>query len=99
MVVTLAVLFLFLFFETHLPLALRTGAALFILVTLVNCGAILEQRTWVFYLEVIRLLILIVAACVYTTDYTVLWTLGGLTLLGVAFFNTLQKRYLQLVYA
>lgn len=99
MVVTLAVLFLFLFFETHLPLALRTGAALFILVTLVNCGAILEQRTWVFYLEVIRLLILIVATCVYTTDYTVLWTLGGITLLGVAFFNTLQKRYLQLVYA
>lgn len=30
----------------------------FIMITLINCGALLEQRTWIYYLEYIRLTIL-----------------------------------------
>lgn len=32
---------------------------LFILLTLINCGALLEQRKWIFYLECIRFILLI----------------------------------------
>lgn len=37
----------------------KTVNSLLILVTIVNCGALLEQRRWIYYLEYIRLLLII----------------------------------------
>lgn len=34
-------------------------AVLFILLTLINCGALMEQRKWIFYLECFRLMVLV----------------------------------------
>jgi alkylglycerol monooxygenase len=36
----------------------KVFVALFILITLINCGALLEQRKWIYYLECLRLMVL-----------------------------------------
>lgn len=41
-----------------LPLYLKWGALAFILITLINIGALMEQRKWIYYLECFRLIIL-----------------------------------------
>jgi len=46
---------------------LETGDKLFvtalILITLINCGALMEQRKWIYYLECLRLLVLLSFIC------------------------------------
>jgi hypothetical protein len=50
-------LFGFLLLEHYFSPIYQLLASLLILVTLINCGAILEQRRWVFHLEYIRIFI------------------------------------------
>lgn len=94
----LAILFIFLLFENYMPVYNQVLASLFILITLVNCGALLEQREWVFYLEVSRIVILALTVVPYLHDPLSFGALliGFLLLWG--YFPGLQKRYLQLVY-
>lgn len=40
----------------------------FVLITLVNCGAILEQRKWIYYLECIRVILVLALIC-WKTDH------------------------------
>lgn len=51
------VLMLFTFYFDGLSTEDKIFTLLFILITLVNCGALLEQRKWIYYLEYGRLLI------------------------------------------
>ncbi|WP_116788183.1 sterol desaturase family protein [Flavobacterium psychrotrophum] len=51
------VLMLFTFFFDGLTLEDKVFTLLFILITLINCGALLEQRKWIYYLEYARLLL------------------------------------------
>jgi alkylglycerol monooxygenase len=57
MVITVTLLFGVSFFFFDLGVTERIFAALFILTTLINCGALLEQVRWIFYLEYARILI------------------------------------------
>ncbi|WP_128548304.1 sterol desaturase family protein [Larkinella soli] len=94
---TLLILFLVLLFERSIPLWPQLSAALFILITLVNCGALLEQRQWVFYLEISRAAVLVLALLPYVDQRVIaLVYIGGLSLW--AYFSNLQKQYLRLVY-
>ncbi|GAB3247251.1 sterol desaturase family protein [Larkinella harenae] len=94
----LAILFVFLLAENHIPLYHQVLIALFILLTLVNCGALLEQRQWVFHLEISRITTLVLVALPYFHDpLTVGLVLAGFVLLWTYFAN-LQKQYLRLVY-
>jgi sterol desaturase/sphingolipid hydroxylase (fatty acid hydroxylase superfamily) len=54
----LLLLFGLMLFEHQIPVLWQAIMALFILLTLVNCGAILEQRQWVIHLELARLIVL-----------------------------------------
>ncbi|MFN0257691.1 hypothetical protein E6A44_019055 [Pedobacter ureilyticus] len=45
-------------FWFYLDLADGILIALFVLITLINCGALLEQRRWIYYLECVRLIFL-----------------------------------------
>jgi sterol desaturase/sphingolipid hydroxylase (fatty acid hydroxylase superfamily) len=54
----LSLLFGLTLFEHQIPVLWQAIMALFILLTLVNCGAILEQRQWVIHLELARLIVL-----------------------------------------
>lgn len=95
----LVVLFGFLLFEAHLPLFAQVGIALLIILTLINCGAILERRTWVFRLEYTRVLVALWLLYGYVGTPYVLLAAGVLCLLAVCFFTRLRREYLKLVYA
>ncbi|MBL7736472.1 MAG: sterol desaturase family protein [Chitinophagaceae bacterium] len=97
-VFSLVILFLFILFEHHLSWQFQVLATLFILLTLVNCGAILEQRGWIFYLEYARAVIALLAALLLNPSLTII-TLALLAIgLSLYYFNRLENRYLGIVY-
>lgn len=56
-------------------------AAAFILLTLINCGAMLEQRRWIYYLEGIRVVLLITIYSYYAQSLDVFLLLNIIFLL------------------
>jgi sterol desaturase/sphingolipid hydroxylase (fatty acid hydroxylase superfamily) len=70
----------------------------FIIVSLVNSGAILDQRRWIFYLEFIRVLIVMIAiAAIYPDNWTLSWL--SVTLFGLIWnFRSLQRMYIRLLF-
>lgn len=64
----------------------------FILITLINCGALLEQRTWIYYLEYIRLAILF-SYLLYLEGYAELLLLPVLVLVAAEKIFSLGKWY------
>ncbi|HEY1055969.1 MAG TPA: sterol desaturase, partial [Emticicia sp.] len=95
---TLVTLFLLLLFEHYIPLFLQTIIAMFILITLINCGAILEQRRWVFYLEFARASLVTIATFYYFPSPTLIGMSILLLIVSLAYFSSLQKQYLRLIY-
>lgn len=94
----LVILFVFLLIERSVPAYLQLLTSLFILLTVINCGALLEQRRWVLYLEFGRLAVLWMALYVAVGD-PMLIILGYIGSLSIwAYFSLVQKRYFQLVY-
>lgn len=97
-IVSLILLFLLIYWINVLPIIPVLLIALFILVSLVNSGAILEQRNWIFYLEYVRLVILLTAAWLYFPN---LLMGAAIVILGatlVWFFRPIKKRYFALMY-
>ncbi|MFB6457684.1 sterol desaturase family protein [Chitinophaga sp. Hz27] len=96
--VTLLLLFSFLLLEHYVPLFIQVCISLMIVLTLINCGAILEQKRWVFYIEYARY-IAIVAALFYVWPGPLVFSLSVLVIvLGFSFHSVLRDRYLRLVY-
>ena len=56
-IMLLVSMFVVILFEHHLSVGFKIGFALFTVLTLINCGAIMEQKKWIFYLEYARLVI------------------------------------------
>jgi alkylglycerol monooxygenase len=94
---TLFVLFGLLLLEHYLPLLLEVAVSLFIVLTLINSGAILEQRRWVFYLEYLRVWVIVIIIYWYYPLVTSL-LLIALLWITVFCFKQMQKQYLRLVY-
>jgi sterol desaturase/sphingolipid hydroxylase (fatty acid hydroxylase superfamily) len=96
--VTLLLLFLIILFEWYFSPVQLLMAALFIVLSVISTGAMLEQKRWVFYLDFARLcLTAIVLFSYFPSVYllvTVLLTLG----LILAFYKTIQHRYVSLLY-
>ena len=97
-IITVTTLFFLLLFEHQEETFLQIMAALVIFVTLINCGAIMEQRRWVFYLEFARGALIFITAYHYFPHPTVLVLLWTTLIGGVLYFSTLQKQYLQTIY-
>ena len=64
----------------------------FILITLINCGALLEQRKWIYYLEYIRLAILF-AYLLYLEGYAELLLLPVFAMIAAEKIFSLSKWY------
>jgi len=96
--VTVTVLFFLLLFEHYVPSFLQVMIALFILITLINCGAILDQRRWVFYLEFARASLVVIATFYYFPSPTLIGMSILLLIVGLAYFSSLQKQYLTFIY-
>lgn len=95
---TIGLLFIFILFEHFIPLTQQVLISLAILLTLINCGAIMEQKQWIYYLEFLRLLTLTIGfILVYPAVWVNILLLFAAVLL-VAFFDTIRVYYLQWVY-
>jgi hypothetical protein len=64
-ITSLILLFLFIGFENQLNWETQILFTFFIIVTLVNCGAILEQKRWIFYLEYSRVFLFLIGILIY----------------------------------
>lgn len=94
----LLMLFFLLLFEHHTDLFLQIMASLVILVTLINCGAILEQRRWVFFLELVRGFLIVFTTFYYFPHPTTFVLLSLFTVGSLVYFSTLQRQYLNTIY-
>ncbi|MFN8889606.1 MAG: sterol desaturase family protein [Cyclobacteriaceae bacterium] len=75
----------------------KTVNSLIILVTIVNCGALLEQRRWIYYLEYIRILLIIFYFSFWIGSIQ-LFLLSLAVLLVVNITLPTKKLYLKFVY-
>jgi alkylglycerol monooxygenase len=95
---TIALLFIFILFEHYMPLTQQILITVAILLTLINCGAIMEQKQWIYYLEFLRLLTLTIG---FILVYPAIWlniVVLFVAILLIAYFDTIRVHYLQWVY-
>lgn len=91
-------LFVFILFEHHVDWKFQLTFTIVIILTLINCGAILEQRKWIFYLEYVRLIIIGAGVILYYPSTPVILLLLLLVPLSLYYFSSIRSRYLQWVY-
>ncbi|TXJ27163.1 MAG: sterol desaturase family protein [Chitinophagaceae bacterium] len=96
---SLGLLFVVLLFEHYLGAMQLFLLSAFIIISLINSGAILDQRRWIFYLEYSRLLLVMVAIGVF---YPNSWTFVGIAtalLLMTWYFRPIRRYYFRILYA
>jgi hypothetical protein len=97
-VITLSLLFFIILFEHHLGGLQLMLCALFIFISVINTGAMLEHKDWVFYLEYARLIILYFFITTWQFHPSVnVCLLLTLTLLGI-YFRSLNNYYKKVFY-
>jgi sterol desaturase/sphingolipid hydroxylase (fatty acid hydroxylase superfamily) len=96
--VVLVSLFYLIYNQEQLPTLVQVFTSLIILVTLVNCGAILEQRRWVFYLEYSRLLLFIPISISLFPNMINQTSLVILVVFISLFFKTIKEQYFKILY-
>jgi hypothetical protein len=97
-VFSIILLFVVALFVHYLSIVQVLLLSFFILLSLINSGAILDQRRWIFYLEYFRvILVLITIAVFYPTNWTVSGIMAALLLL-IWYFRPIQRLYLRFLY-
>ncbi|MET0635561.1 MAG: sterol desaturase family protein [Chitinophagaceae bacterium] len=95
---SLCLLFVIVTFHAALPLTQLLLWSAFILVSLINSGAILDQRRWIFYLEYTRIILVMISIGVV---YPNAWTSAGLlfaTVTLLVYFRRFRKYYFRILY-
>jgi sterol desaturase/sphingolipid hydroxylase (fatty acid hydroxylase superfamily) len=72
--------------------------ATLIITTLINCGALLEQQRWIYYLEGIRCMI----ACIwvsYETNNVLFLLVSGTLLVVVGTLESVERKYFEILYS
>lgn len=97
----LCALFAFILLEANFTLVVKLAFVLTTLLTLINCGAIMEQKRWVFHVEFLRLISLLIIPVYNFSVYNhsiVPVIIAVILLVIIGWYQTLQRQYLQLVY-
>lgn len=95
----LVLLFVVALFEHYLNATQLFLLSAFIIVSLVNSGAILDQRRWIFHLEYSRLALVLLSITVF---YPNSWTISFILLLLVLltwYFRPIRRYYFRLLYS
>jgi len=99
MILLLTGLFIFILFENYLHLGPKTGLSLIIILTLINCGAIMEQKKWVFLVEFLRLSVVLMLPFYsfqfWQTKLFIAFLLGGVLLF---YYRPIKRNYLAYIY-
>lgn len=97
-VCTMCILFVFILLEHYFDWIAKTLVSGLILTTIINCGAILEQRRWIFQVELLRSVVLGIAVLAY---FPLPLAVGIISLgagTAILYYEELQQHYLALVY-
>jgi alkylglycerol monooxygenase len=98
--VSIVLLFVFILFVQHIPLHQQVLISLSLLLTLINCGAIMEQKKWIIYLELLRLVTATIGIMIiYSSWWYLLLLLPGVVILFMYYFDSIRNRYLRWVYS
>jgi len=101
MIILLASLFVFILFESRFDVVFKISFVCITLLTLINCGAVMEQKRWVFHVEFLRLVSLLIIPVYNFTVYnnSIIPVIAAVILLAIAaWYQTLQAQYLKLIY-
>ena len=92
-------LFVFILFEYHLKLPVKIELSLIIVLTLINCGAIMEQKRWVFLVEFLRLSVILMLPFYsfqfWQTKLFIAFLLAGVLLI---YYKPIKRNYLSYIY-
>lgn len=97
-VVLLLSLFFFIGLEHYFSGSFKLVYALLVLLTLINCGAIMEQKRWIFEVEGARMLIMTSLVYWYVPYYIIKLLLVLLMVVFLARYRTIQDMYFSIVY-
>ena len=99
MILLLSSLTMVILFEQYLSWPCKIAFSAITVLTLINCGAIMEQKRWIFYLEYLRLLLFLLLPF-YSFHYwqIKLFILLLLFMVVIAWYNPIQKKYFMYVY-
>lgn len=99
MIILLVGLFFFILFEHYLNLPIKVAITFIILLTLINCGAIMEQKRWIFLVEFLRFTVILLIPF-YSTAYWQTKLSIVLILVGVllGYYHSIKRNYLTYVY-
>jgi hypothetical protein len=97
-VFSIVLLFVVAFFEYYISSVELFLLSSFIIVSLVNSGAILDQRRWIFYLEFIRALLVLMTIGVFYPSNAAFGAITAAALVMIWYFRPMQRYYLRLLY-
>lgn len=97
--ISLLVLFIVLLFEKYFSAPSLTLFSLFIIISLINCGAILDQRRWISYLEIARAcLVLFIGYYYFPSSYTATVFVSAI-MIAIVYFSDIQRFYTRVLYS
>lgn len=97
-ILTLLILFVATLFSSYLFGLQTFYIAIFIFISVINTGAMIEQKKWVFHLEFLRLIVLALFINTFQHfDYVLVATIG-LIVVTIVFYRTIQKQYTNMIY-
>lgn len=97
--ISLLVLFVVLLFEQYFSAKSLTLFSFFIIISLINCGAILDQRRWISYLEIARVcLILFILYYYLPSSYTATLFVSAI-MIAIIYFSDIQRFYTRVLYS
>jgi sterol desaturase/sphingolipid hydroxylase (fatty acid hydroxylase superfamily) len=96
---SVVLLFVFILLEKNIPPYQQALITIGLLLTLINCGAIMEQKKWIVYLEFLRLLTVTIGIMIlYSNWWYGILLLPGAGLLCTYYFENISSWYLRQVY-
>ncbi|MBC7450271.1 MAG: sterol desaturase family protein [Cytophagales bacterium] len=72
--------------------------SIFILLTLINCCALLEQKKWIFFVEYVRMILFFLFSALQFQQVQYIILCSAVIVVCTAGYNTLRKVYIRLVY-
>jgi alkylglycerol monooxygenase len=96
LIISVFLLSLFTLFFNSMSIPEKILGVSFIIVTLINCGALIEQRRWIYYLEYLRIFI-ILSWMSYVSESVELLIFAAAVLLFLEYSFSLNKKYFQYV--
>lgn len=96
--ISVVLLFVLVYKYEHISTLQVLMISIFILLSLINTGAILEQKSWIFYLEYLRF-ILILAWVLLFIPHIFTLVIGSIMLIIILYhFRSIEKGYKKLLY-